>query len=341
MGETQADRSLHEVAIIGMSGRFPNSRDLDKFWQNLRRGIECVSSLSDEDLLSSGVDRTFINNPGYVGRKAFLEDADLFDASFFGINPAEAEIIDPQHRLFLESSYELLESAGYNPEEYAGLIGVYAGCSMNSYLLSNLLRNREVLERLGSFQLFIGSDKDFLTTRTSYKLNLKGPSIDIQTACSTSLVAVHLACQSLLNYECDMAIAGGVSISFPQKSGYLYQEGMVFSPDGHCRPFDAKAKGFVAGEGIGVVLLKRLGDALADKDCIRAVIKGSAINNDGSWKVGYTAPSIDGQAEVISMAQASARIDAETISYIETHGTGTPLGDPIELAALTKAFRIK
>ena len=339
MGETQADRLMQDVAIIGMSGRFPNSRDLDKFWQNLRGGIESVSSLSDEDLLSSGVDRTLINNPSYVRRKAFLEDTDLFDASFFGINPAEAEIIDPQHRFFLESSYELLESAGYNPEEYAGLIGVYAGCSMNSYLLSNLLTNRDVLERLGGFQVFIGSDKDFLTTRTSYKLNLKGPSIDIQTACSTSLVAVHLACQSLLNYECDMAIAGGVSISVPQKSGYLYQEGMVFSPDGHCRPFDAKAKGFVAGEGIGVVLLKRLGDALADKDCVRAVIKGSAINNDGSWKVGYTAPSIDGQAEVISMAQASAGIDAETISYIEAHGTGTPLGDPIELAALTKAFR--
>jgi acyl transferase domain-containing protein len=262
MSEMQGDHLLQDVAIIGMSGRFPNSRDLDEFWQNLRGGIECVSSFSDEDLLSSGVDRLLISNPSYVRRKAFLEDTDLFDASFFGFNPAEAEIIDPQHRFFLESSYELLESAGYNPEEYAGLIGVYAGCSVNSYLLNNVLSNREVLERLGSFQVFIGSDKDFLTTRTSYKLNLKGPSIDIQTACSTSLVAVHLACQSLLNYECDMAIAGGVSISVPQKSGYLYQEGMVFSPDGRCRPFDAKAQGFVAGGGIGVVLLKRLNDSL-------------------------------------------------------------------------------
>ncbi len=338
MGEMQADHLLQDVAIIGMSGRFPQSVDLDEFWGNLRDGIECISDFSDDELISSGVDRSLIGTPGYVRRKGVLRDIELFDALFFGFNPGEAEIVDPQHRLFLESSHELLESAGYNPEEYAGLVGVYAGCSLNSYLLSNILSNRDVLERLGGFQVLIGSDKDFLTTRTSYKLNLKGPSIDVQTACSTSLVAVHLACQSLLNYECDMAIAGGVSVGVPQKKGYVYQEGMVHSPDGRCRPFDSKAQGFVSGEGVGVVLLKRLADALRDRDYIRAVIKGSAVNNDGSWKVGYTAPGIDGQAEVVAMAQASAGVDAETISYIETHGTGTPLGDPIELAALTKAF---
>lgn len=335
----QSDHLSRDIAIIGMSGRFPKSRTLDEFWQNLRSGVECVSSLSDEDLLSSGVDQSLISNPCYVRKKALIEDIDLFDASFFGFNPGEAEIIDPQHRLFLESSYELLENAGYAPEGYSGLIGAYAGCSRNCYLMSNILSNREVLERPGFFQVFIGNDKDFLTTRTSYKLDLRGPSIDIQTACSTSLVAVHLACQGLLNYECDMAIAGGVSLGIPQKSGYLYQEGMLLSPDGRCRPFDAKAKGFVSGNGVGVVLLKRLADALADRDCIRAVIKGSAINNDGSWKAGYTAPSIEGQARVVAMAQASAGIEADTISYVETHGAGTRLGDAIELAALTKAFR--
>jgi acyl transferase domain-containing protein len=238
----------------------------------------------------------------------------------------------------LESAHEVLESAGYNPEAYEGSIGVYAGCGMNTYLINNLLSNQKILERMGGYQILIGSDKDFLTTRVSYRLNLKGPSINVQTACSTSLVSVHLASQSLLNYECDMAIAGGVSLGIPQKAGYLYQEGMIMSPDGRCRAFDAKAQGTVSGEGVGVVLLKRLADALADGDSIRAVIKGSAINNDGSLKIGYTAPSIDGQAEVIAAAQATAGIEAETISYVETHGTGTPLGDPIEFTALKEAF---
>jgi acyl transferase domain-containing protein len=339
MHDERSNDSLRGIAVIGMSGRFPRARDLDEYWHNLQEGVECISSFSDEELRVSGVDPSLISHPSYVKRKAILEDVELFDAYFFGFNPGEAEVIDPQQRLFLESAYEVLDNAGYTSEGYAGLIGVYAGCSLNSYLISNLLSNKEVIQRLGAYQIMIGSDKDFLSTRVSYKLNLKGPSIDVQTACSTSLVAVHLACQSLLNYECDMAIASGVSIGVPQKTGYLYQEGMILSPDGHCRAFDAKAQGTISGEGVGTVLLKRLTDALSDGDCIRAVIKGSAINNDGSLKAGYTAPSIDGQAEVIMAAQTAAGVKAEAIGYVEAHGTGTSLGDPIEIAALTKAFR--
>jgi acyl transferase domain-containing protein len=339
MHDGRSNDSLRGIAVIGMSGRFPRARDVDEYWHNLQEGVECISSFSDEELRVSGVDPSLISHPSYVKRRAILEDVELFDAYFFGFNPGEAEVIDPQQRLFLESAYEVLDNAGYTSEGYAGLIGVYAGCSLNSYLISNLLSNNEVIQRLGAYQIMIGSDKDFLSTRVSYKLNLKGPSIDVQTACSTSLVAVHLACQSLLNYECDMAIASGVSIGVPQKTGYLYQEGMILSPDGHCRAFDAKAQGTISGEGVGTVLLKRLTDALSDGDCIRAVIKGSAINNDGSLKAGYTAPSIDGQAEVIMAAQTAAGVKAETIGYVEAHGTGTSLGDPIEIAALTKAFR--
>lgn len=339
MGDERLSDSLRGIAIIGMSGRFPRAKSLNDYWQNLREGVECISTFSDEELRISGVDASLINNPSYVKRKAILEDIDLFDANFFGFNPGEAEVIDPQHRLFLESASVVLDNAGYTAEGFAGLIGVYAGCSLNSYLLSNLLSNPEVILRLGAYQIMIGNDKDFLSTRVSYKLNLKGPSISVQSACSTSLVAVHLACQGLLNYECDMAIAGGVSIGVPQKTGYLYQEGMILSPDGRCRAFDAKAQGMVGGEGVGVVLLKRMNDALSDGDNIRAVIMGSAVNNDGSLKAGYTAPSIDGQAEVITAAQTAAGIKAETIGYVEAHGTGTALGDPIEIAALTKAFR--
>jgi acyl transferase domain-containing protein len=258
MSDERSNDSLRGIAVIGMSGRFPRARNLDEYWHNLQEGVECITSFSDEELRVSGVEESLISHPSYVKRKAILEDAELFDAHFFGFNPGEAEVIDPQQRLFLESAYEVLENAGYTPEEYSGLIGVYAGCSLNSYLINNLLSNKEVIQRLGAYQIMIGSDKDFLSTRVSYKLNLKGPSIDVQTACSTSLVAVHLACQSLLNYECDMAIAGGVSIGVPQKTGYLYQEGMILSPDGRCRAFDAKAQGMIAGEGVGVVVFYRV-----------------------------------------------------------------------------------
>ncbi|HLL70296.1 MAG TPA: amino acid adenylation domain-containing protein [Pyrinomonadaceae bacterium] len=264
---------------------------------------------------------------------------ELFAAPFFGINPREAEVIDPQHRLFLECAWEALEDAGYNSETYAGRIGLYAGAGMNTYLLYNLYSNREVIRAVGDFQAMIGNDKDFLPTRVSYKLNLRGPSVSVQTACSTSLVAVVLACQSLQTFQSDMVLAGGVSVRVPRNAGYIYQKGGIMSPDGHCRAFDANAEGTVVGSGVGIVVLKRLEDALADGDTVHAVIRGSAINNDGALKVGYTAPSIEGQREVINEARAMAEVEADTISYIEAHGTGTTLGDPIEIAALTQVFR--
>ncbi|MDZ8030982.1 polyketide synthase [Nostoc sp. DedSLP04] len=327
-----------EIAIIGLSGRFPGAKNVDEFWNNLQNGIESISFFSDEELLEAGVDAALIGNPNYVKRNAVIEDAELFDAEFFGFNPRDAEITDPQHRIFLECAWEALEKAGYNSETYKGSIGVFAGSNFSGYLL-NIYFNQNIRNSVDEQQIAIAGDKDYLATRTSYKLNLTGPSYTVQTACSTSLVAVHLACQSLLNGECDMALVGGVSISASRKAGYLYNQGGINSPDGHCRAFDAKAGGTVGGEGVGIVVLKRLEDALTDRDSIDAVIKGSAINNDGSNKVSYTAPRIEGQAKVIKTAQVVAELDPETITYIEAHGTGTSLGDPIEIAALTQTFR--
>lgn len=328
-----------EVAIVGMAGRFPGARNLDAFWQNLCNGVESISFFTDEEVEAAGIAPELIKDPHYVKAGGVLDGVEDFDASFFNIYPREAAILDPQHRVFLEIAWEALENAGYNPETYPGWIGVFAGSGMNTYMMFNLLPNLEIMESVNGYQLNLGNDKDFMPTRTSYKLNLRGPSINVQTACSTSLVAVHLACQSLLSYHCDMVLAGGVNIRLPQKGGYLYQEGGITSPDGHCRAFDARAAGTVGGNGAGVVVLKRLADAVRDGDTIYAIIKGSAINNDGSVKVGYTAPSIEGQVEVISTAQAIANVDPATISYIETHGTGTALGDPIEVAALTQVFQ--
>jgi len=345
MSNLGTNESIEGIAVIGMSGRFPGAKNLEQYWQNLRDGVESISSFSDQELKSSGAGSALLSNPAHVKAGGILEDIELFDASFFGFNPSEAEIIDPQQRIFLECAWEALENAGYDSEAYEGSIGVYAGVSMNTYLLNNVLPGGKkiglqgITEPVEGYQTFLANDKDFMPTRVSYKLNLKGPSVAIQTACSTSLVAIHFACQSLRNYECDMALTGGVSTRVPQKAGYLYQEGIINSPDGHCRAFDAKAQGTVGGEGVGIVVLKRLADALADGDYIYAVIKGSAINNDGSSKVGYTAPSVDGQMEVIAMAQALAGIEADTVTYVETHGTGTPLGDPIEITALTQVFR--
>jgi len=327
-----------DIAIIGMSGRFPGAADIEAFWQNLRNGVESITFFSDEELHASGIDTAILNQPNYVKASGVLSDIEKFDALFFDINPKEAEITDPQHRLFLECAWEAIENAGYEASTSEFSIGVYAGVGMNTYLLNNLSTNRELKNAVDAYQVMIGNGNDFLPTRVSYKLNLKGPSVNVQTACSTSLVAVSLACDSLLNGHCDMALAGGVSVRVPHKSGYLYQEGMILSPDGHCRAFDAKAQGTVGGNGVGIVVLKRLEDAIADGDSIQAIIKGSATNNDGALKVGYTAPSVEGQALVIGQAQARAGIEPETISYIETHGTGTELGDPIEIAALTKAF---
>jgi len=328
-----------DIAIIGLSGRFPKAKDIDSFWQNLKDGVESISVFSEQELLDLGISSNLLKNPNYVKAKPVISDIEMFDANFFGFSAKEAEDIDPQQRLFLESAWEVIESAGYDSEKYRGAIGVYAGISLNTYLLNNVYPNYDSEDFVGGYKLMITSDKDFLPTRVSYKLNLRGPAVNVQTACSTSLVAVHLACQSLLNGECNMALAGGVSIMVPQNTGYLYTEGMILSPDGHCRAFDAKAKGTIPGSGLGIVLLKRLEDAIADRDTIHAIIKGSAINNDGSVKVGYTAPSTEGQAAVIAQAQDVAEVDAESITYIEAHGTGTTLGDPIEIAALTKAFR--
>jgi acyl transferase domain-containing protein/acyl carrier protein len=327
------------IAIIGMAGRFPGAADLDAFWQNLHDGVESINFLDDATLAARGVDPATRSDLSFVKATAELDGVELFDAAFFTMNPREAEITDPQHRVFLECAWESLESAGYTSERYQGVIGVYAGATINTYLLLHLAANPELLRTIEPLQLNIGNGGDFLTTRASYKLNLKGPSHVVQSACSTSLVAVHVACQSLLHEECDLALAGGVSINLSQRNGYAYQEGGMVSPDGHCRAFDAQAQGTIFGSGVGVVVLKRLADALADGDYIHALIKGSAINNDGALKVGYIAPSVDGQAEVIAEALANAGVAAATISYVEAHGTGTPLGDPIEVAALTKAFR--
>lgn len=330
-----------DIAVIGMAGRFPGAADVAQFWRNVCTGVESISFFSEEELIAAGIAPEAVRNPHYVKAAGVVEGADLFDAAFFGYYPREAEITDPQHRVFLECAWEALENAGYDPGRYRGLIGVWAGCGPNTYLLYNLMSNPRVIESVERYHLTIGNDKDFLPTRVSYKLNLRGPSVNVQTACSTSLVAVHLACQGLLNYQCDMALAGGVSIRPPQKAGYLYQEGGIVSPDGHCRVFDEKAAGTVGGNGAGILVLKRAGDAMESGDHIYALIKGSAINNDGSLKVGFTAPSVDGQAEVIAAAQALADIDPETIGYIEAHGTGTALGDPIEIAALAQAFRAR
>ncbi len=332
------EHTTSEVAIIGFAGRFPGARNADEFWRNLRDGVESISFFTKEELLSSGVELDLIVEPEYVPAKAILEDVELFDAGFFGYNPREAEMLDPQQRLMLECAVEAFEHAGYDPARSTGRIGVYAGVSAGSYLHVNLSSHEELIERIGAYQVDIGNHGEFVPTLISFKLNLKGPSINIQTACSTSLVAVHVACQSLLNGECDMALAGGGSITFPHKEGYLYQEEGILSPDGHCRAFDAEAQGTVGGEGAGLVVLKRLVEALADGDTIHAVIKGSAVNNDGALKIGYTAPSINGQAEVIADAVAMAGVDVESINYVEAHGTGTALGDPVEVAALTQAF---
>lgn len=329
----------HAIAIIGMSGRFPQARDIEAFWQNIRDGKESVTFFSEQELVDAGVSPSLLAHPQYVKAGAPLEDVACFDASFFGYSPREAEILDPQQRIFLECAWEALEHAGYNPETYQKAIGLYAGCSMSTYFLFNLYPHQDLMQTMGFYQVMLGNEKDFLPTRTSYKLNLRGPSVNINTACSTGLVAVHMASQSLLHRECEMALAGGVSVAFPQRVGYLYQEGMIASPDGHCRAFDAQARGTIRGDGVGIVVLKLLENALKDGDTIHAVILGSAINNDGAIKTGYTAPGVTGQASVISEALAMADVEADTISYVEAHGTATPLGDPIEVAALTQAFR--
>ncbi len=330
---------MDSIAIVGLSGRFPGARGVEEFWANLREGVESITRFTDEELDRAAIDPAEAADPGYVKARGILEDVETFDAAFFDLTPREATITDPQQRLFLECAWEALETAGYNPRKYDGAIGVFAGAGANSYMLFNLSSAGELTGTIDTFQAFIHNKNDHLTTRVAYKLNLRGPCVTVQTACSTSLVATALACQSLLDYQCDMALAGGVNVFVPQKTGYLHHEGGIGSPDGHCRPFDADAGGTLGGNGAGVVVLKRLEDALADGDTVHAVIRGWALNNDGSVKVGYTAPGVESQAEVISTAQVFADVKPDTVTYVEAHGTGTAIGDPIEVQALTRAFR--
>ena len=329
-----------DIAIVGMAAHLPGAPDVATYWANLAAGVESIRRLSEAELLAAGESAARMRKPNYVPSAAMLDGFAQFDADFFGFSPKEAAIMDPQHRQFLEVAWEAFEHAAHPPENFKGAIGVYAGCGMGSYFYFNLCSNPDLVADTGMFLLrHTGNDKDFLSTRVSHIFDLRGPSVNVQTACSTSLVAVHYAAQALLNGECDMALAGGVTIELPQGQGYLFTEGEILSPDGHCHAFDARAQGTVFGSGAGCVVLRRLADAVADGDHIWAVIKGSAINNDGAAKAGYLAPSVGGQAACIAEAQAVAGITADTVGYVECHGTGTYLGDPIEVAALTQAFR--
>ena len=326
------------IAIIGMRGRFPGANDLDQFWKNLAEGVESISILTQEEMRAAGVPEIISRLPGYVNASPVLDGIDQFDAQFFGFSARDATLTDPQHRLFLETAWEALEDAGYDPGQFAGPIGVFGGCELSSYLY-HLHQNLDALKYIDGMQLMVTNDKDHLCTQVSYRLNLRGPSVVVQTTCSTSLVAVSLACESLQHRRCDMALAGGVTVRVPQRGGYYYVAGSILSPDGHCRPFDANAQGTIVGSGVGLIVLKRLADAVHDRDNIRAVILGTGLNNDGSDKVGYTAPSTRGQSNAIRAAHRMAGVTPETFGYIEAHGTGTILGDPIEISALNEVFR--
>ncbi|NNC55838.1 MAG: polyketide synthase, partial [Pseudomonadales bacterium] len=329
----------HDIAIVGMACRVPGARNYREFWTNLCAGKESLTALSDDQLRDAGVPEAAIKDASYVKAGMFLDDMRLFDPGFFGLGAQDGKIMDPQHRHFLETCWEAFEDAGVDPAGGDRAIGVFAGSGHNAYLHYNLLNHPKLLDEVGFFLLrHTGNDKDFLATRASYCFNLNGPSVNIQTACSTSLVAVHTAAQSLLNGECDLALAGGVTINLPDREGYFYKDGEILSPDGHCRPFDKDSNGTVFGSGAGVVALKRLEEALADGDNVHAVVKATAINNDGADKVSYLAPSVDGQATAMAEALELAEVDPATIGFIECHGTGTELGDPIEVAALAEAY---
>ncbi|CAN7236847.1 amino acid adenylation domain-containing protein [Bosea sp. LjRoot90] len=333
------------IAIIGMAGRFPGAETIGAFWQNLLNGVESITRFDPAEL-EDCFDAATRALPNFVPARPILDGVDLFDAPFFGMLPREAALTDPQQRLLLECAWEAIEDAGYDPAAPGQCIGVFAGATSSTYLLQNLLHDRSTLAdytsgfQVGNLPMLVGSAADFTATRIGYKLGLTGPCVAVQSACSTSLLAVAQAVQNLLCHGCDMALAGGVSITFPQRRGYLAQEGGIVSTDGHCRPFDSSANGTIFGSGAGLVVLKRLEDAVADRDQIYAVIRGVGVNNDGAGKVGFTAPSVDGQAAAVAMAHAAADVDARSIGYVECHGTGTPMGDPIEVAGLTAAFRL-
>ena len=325
------------IAIIGMRGRFPGASDLDTYWRNLADGVESIEILSEDDMRAAGIPDHISRLPGYVNASPVLDRIDEFDAEFFGFSARDASLTDPQHRLFLETCWEALEDAGYDPGRFPGAIGLFGGCELSSYLYQ-LFQNRDSLQFLDGMTLMVTNDKDHLCTQASYRLDLRGPSVVVQTTCSTSLVAVSLACESLQSGRCDMALAGGVTVRVPQRGGYFYTAGSILSPDGHCRPFDANAQGTIVGSGVGLVVLKRLKDAVRDGDTIRALVLGAGLNNDGNDKVGYTAPSFRGQAAAIRAAHALAGVTPESIGYVEAHGTGTILGDPIEFSALNEVF---
>lgn len=328
------------IAIVSMAGRFAGASTLEQFWQNLRTGVESVRDLTEDEMVAAGVPLDEIRAPGYVARAAPLDNTDLFDAGLFNMSPRDAAVFDPQHRVFLECAYETFERAGYVASQIEGAVGVFASCGAPEYMFKNVLGNAAMTEAVGEWLIrHTGNDTNFLATRVSYEFNLDGPSMNVQTACSSTLVAIHLACQSILSGECDMALAGGAVISPRQLEGYVHREGEVLSPDGHCRPFDAQAAGTVLSDGAGAVLLKPLADAVDDGDNVIAVIRGSAINNDGNDKVGYLAPSVGGQARVVAEALAVSGVDASEVSYLEAHGTGTIIGDPIEVTGATEAFR--
>ncbi|CAM2064444.1 Amino acid adenylation domain-containing protein [Sulfidibacter corallicola] len=335
---TSSQVRRQDIAIIGFDVRFPGAPDAEAFWQNLVDGVESVGPFTEDELLASGTTKAAMSHPRFVNAGSAIEESDLFDANFFGITPREAEQIDPQQRLLLECSYKALEHAGYAAEENRGPVGIFAGMSMNTYFIRNLLTNPKYFKTMNYFQALLNNDKDYLATRIAYRLNLRGPSLTVQTACSTSLVAIHLACQALMRDECDLALAGAVNVYNPPKTGYMYSEGLFLSADGHCRAFDHRATGTVFGSGLGSVVLKPLEKAQRDGDTVHAVIKGSAINNDGAQKVGYTAPSIQGQIDVVRRALENSGVHGEQIGYVEAHGTGTILGDPIEVEALHQAY---
>ncbi|WP_433549072.1 type I polyketide synthase [Streptomyces sp. CA-294286] len=340
MTRTPAHEHTDSIAIIGMAARLPGAQNITEYWRNLREGVESIVRHSREEMLANGARPDLVDDPYYVNASAPLQDADRFDAAFFGYAAREASIMEPQHRVFLECAYHALEDAAYDSRRDDALVGVFGGSTMNTYILHNVMPHAEdVVGLVGDLQTMVGNDKDYLTTRVSYKLDLRGPSLVVQTACSTSLVSVHMACRALVDEECDVALAGGSSVRMPHAAGYLANPGGTSSPDGHCRAFDADAAGSVVGSGVGVVVLKRLADALRDGDQIHAVIRGSAVNNDGQAKASYTAPSVEGQSRAVIRALRRAGVDARDIRLVEAHGTGTPLGDPIEVAALTRAFR--
>ncbi len=344
MGSPTADLidPLKAVAVIGMQLRYPGATTIHEFWENLRNGVESISFYGEDELHAAGIPREVIRSPGFVNANPQIGDVTGFEPAFFGFTPREAEVIDPQVRVLLETSWQALEDAGYDPDRYRGRIGVFAGANQTKYFMHNLLPQQEQLTAgLGSISaISMFNDRDALATIVSYKLNLRGPGVTVQTYCSTSLVAVHLACQSILLGDSEMVLAGGVSLNGDPASGYIYEEGSIVSRDGHCRTFDAQASGTVFGNGVGMVVLKRLDRAIAEGDTIHAVIRGSAINNDGAVKAGFLAPSVQGQVESITAALERSGVHPDSIGFVEAHGTATLVGDPIEVSALSKAFSL-